>query len=187
MIYADQDEQRGCVKIISRTALSLMPVLISEIISGCLCLLLGLWTIYVTCHINDRYNNLRSDDELVKVTPTTIPITKYPYYQTNKNVVSEINAKDDQIISPTDKSDKGTKYKYICTKDNCNSEKLWEKVSIHSMRFNEKKWIVINNCLLLIFYFIYRLMYWYSISWNLLRIMMTIIHLIQSKMFLKNK
>jgi hypothetical protein len=93
MIYADQDEQRGCVKIISRTALSFMPVLISEIICGCLCLLLGLWTLYVTCHIN----NLRSDNEIIKVTPPTTPVTKYPHYQTVHNVVPEIDDQTNQL------------------------------------------------------------------------------------------
>lgn len=101
MIYADQDEQRGCVKIISRAALSLIPVLISEIICGCLCLLLGLWTLYVICHIDDHYNNSRYDDEITKITPTTVPVTNYPYYQTNKttihNIVPEIKVNDDQI------------------------------------------------------------------------------------------
>jgi hypothetical protein len=99
MIYADQDEQRGCVKIITRTALSFMPVLISEIICGCLCLILGLWTMYITCHINDRYNNLKPEDEIIKVTPTTIPSTKYPYYQTNttlQNLVPDIKANNEQ-------------------------------------------------------------------------------------------
>ncbi len=103
MIYADQDEQRGCVKIISRTALSFIPVLISEIISGCLCLLLGLWTIYVTCHIDDHYNNLRYNDEITKITPnTTVPVTQYPYYQTNKtisNIAPEIKVNDNHTIS----------------------------------------------------------------------------------------
>ncbi|CAF2334762.1 unnamed protein product [Rotaria sp. Silwood2] len=100
MIYADQDEQRGCVKIIRRTALSFMPVLISEIICGCLCLLLGLWTIYFLCHINDRYNSLqKSDDENINVTPSTVPLTKYSYYQTNRsvhNISPEIKIHDDQ-------------------------------------------------------------------------------------------
>ena len=102
MIYADQDEQRGCIKIISRTALSFLPVLISEMICGCLSLLLGLWTIYVTCHIDDHHNNLRyDDDEINKITPTTttIPVTKYPYYQTNQtiqNLVPDMKVNDDQ-------------------------------------------------------------------------------------------
>jgi len=108
MIYADQDEQRGCVKVISRTALSFMPILISEVICGCLCLLLGLWTIYIICHINDRYNNVRPDDTIGNVSPTTVPATKYPYYQTNEtihNVVPEIKINNDQtnklINNPT--------------------------------------------------------------------------------------
>ncbi|CAF3445672.1 unnamed protein product [Rotaria socialis] len=81
MIYADLDEQRGCVKIIIRTALSFMPVLISELTCGCLCLLLGLWTIYITCHLNDRYKNSKSYNDSVKVTQKTAPLTKYSYYQ----------------------------------------------------------------------------------------------------------
>jgi hypothetical protein len=99
MIYADQDEQRGCVKVIRRIALSFIPVLISEIICGCCCLLLGLWTIYVTCHIDDYYNHPRYDDEITKITPTTVPVTKYPYYQTNKtiqNIVPQIKVNDAQ-------------------------------------------------------------------------------------------
>ncbi len=99
MIYADQDEKRGCVKVISQTALSFMPVLISEIICGCLCLLLGLWTIYIICHINDRYNNLRSDDKTVQVTPTIVPVTQYPYYPPNKtiqNIVPEVKVNGNQ-------------------------------------------------------------------------------------------
>ncbi len=100
MIYADQDQQRGCVKIITRTALSFMPVLISEIVCGCLCLLLGLWSIYIICHINAHYENLRSNDEIVKVTPTTVSATKDQYDQSNKiihNIVPEIKINDDQI------------------------------------------------------------------------------------------
>ncbi|CAF0804440.1 unnamed protein product [Adineta steineri] len=98
MIYADQDEQRGCVKIIKRTALSFRPVLISEIISGCLCLLLGLWTICVICHINDHYDNIKYDHEISKEQP----ITKYPYYPTNKtihNIVPVIKTNDDHQIN----------------------------------------------------------------------------------------
>ena len=63
MLYADQDEQRGCVKIITRTALSFMPVLISEVICGCLCLLLGLWSIYVVCQVNHQFRTLRSTNQ----------------------------------------------------------------------------------------------------------------------------
>lgn len=70
MLYADQDERRGCVKIITRTALSFMPILISEVICGCLCLLLGLWSIYVVCQVNHRFNKLRSNNQAVKVAPT---------------------------------------------------------------------------------------------------------------------
>lgn len=92
MIYADQDEQRGCVKIISRTALFFMPVIISEIICGCLCLLLGLWTIYITCHNNNHSNSVRSDDTVIHPSPTTTPETKYISYQPNRtlhNIVPE--------------------------------------------------------------------------------------------------
>jgi hypothetical protein len=92
MIYADQDEQRGCVKIISRTALSFMPVLISEIICGCLCLLLGLWTIYIMCHTNDHYNSVRPDDTVVNASPITRPETNRTIY----NTVPEIKVNADQ-------------------------------------------------------------------------------------------
>lgn len=99
MIYADQDEQRGCVKIISRAALSFMPVLISEIICGCLCLLLGLWTIYIMCHTNDHYNSVGPDDTVVNTSPTARPETKYASYETNRtihNIVPEIKVNGDQ-------------------------------------------------------------------------------------------
>jgi hypothetical protein len=103
MIYADQDEQRGCVKVIRRTALAFMPVLISEIVCGCLCLLLGLWIIYIICHINDHYNNVRSDDAVVNMSPTIVPEAKYPSDQTNKtikSIIPKIKINDDQTNKP---------------------------------------------------------------------------------------
>ncbi|UJR33868.1 hypothetical protein I4U23_021289 [Adineta vaga] len=95
MIFTDQDEQRGCVKIITRTALSFIPVLISEIISGCLCLLLGLWTIYVTYHMDDRYSQSTYKNDLLKTKSMN-----YPYYQTNKtiqNIVPDIQINENKL------------------------------------------------------------------------------------------
>ncbi|CAF1021996.1 unnamed protein product [Adineta ricciae] len=83
LLYADQDEQRGCVKIITRAALTLVPILISEITSGCLCLLLGLWTIYVTCHMTDQYDHNNE-------TRPMQPETKYPYYPANKTIQNRV-------------------------------------------------------------------------------------------------
>lgn len=100
MIYADQDEQRGCVKVISRTALSFMPVLISELICGCSCLLLGLWTMYVIFHVHDNYTNSMSNDQFVQVAQSTIPpLTKHSDYQTNypmHNMISDKKTNDSQ-------------------------------------------------------------------------------------------
>lgn len=99
MIYADQDEQRGCVKVISQTALSFMPVLISEIICGCLCLCLGLSMIYARFQISHSYNNLRSDDHVIKTQQTTEPLKQYSYHLKNRsvhNTISDIKAGDDQ-------------------------------------------------------------------------------------------
>lgn len=67
LIYADQDEQRGCVKIIRRTALSLMPMIICEMICGCLCVLLSIWTIYMLYQSNIEINETLTSEE--KVTP----------------------------------------------------------------------------------------------------------------------
>ena len=77
-----------------------MPVLISEVICGCLCLLLALWSIYIICQINIRYNSLVSNNEPVKVTPTTLPETNY--YQSNKSPVPEMKIDNDQTNKPID-------------------------------------------------------------------------------------
>ena len=85
MIYADQDEQRGCVKIITRTALSFMPVLIAELVCGCLCLLLGLWSIYIIYHITYHYNKMKTNE----------PVGIYSDHQSNK-IVPEVTMKGNQ-------------------------------------------------------------------------------------------
>jgi hypothetical protein len=102
-----------------------MPVLISEIICGCLCLLLGLWTMYITCHINDRYNNRKSED---KITPTAIPSTKYPYYQTNttvQNLVPEFNINDDQTNKLIDNRHTITRHSYPLVSFNNTDKPLY--------------------------------------------------------------
>jgi hypothetical protein len=80
-----------------------MPVLISEIICGCLCLLLALWSIYIICQIKYCYNSVISNNQPVKVAPTTLPETNY--YQSNKtihNLVPEMKINDDQTNKPID-------------------------------------------------------------------------------------
>ena len=90
MIYADQDEQRGCVKIIRRAALSFIPVLSSEIICGCLCLFLGLWTIYASCRVNVRYRSASFNDEPVKVASRINPEATYAHYPSNQGAQSMV-------------------------------------------------------------------------------------------------
>lgn len=95
MIYADQDEQRGCVKIITRTALSFMPVLIAELICGCLCLLLGLWSIYIIYSINYSHNSLKTNKNVSTEIPTNEPARIYSNYQSN-NIVPDMKMKANQ-------------------------------------------------------------------------------------------
>lgn len=105
LLYADQDEQRGCVKIITRTALTFVPVLISEIISGCLCLLLGLWTTYVTCHMTDHNDETRSMQ----------PTTKYSYYPANKtiqNLVANVPINDEYQMNKLTENHAVTRYSH---------------------------------------------------------------------------
>jgi hypothetical protein len=96
LIYADQDEQRACVKIISRTALSLLPVLVSEILCGCLCLLLGLWTTHLTYHIH-RQNN----DELRSMSNTDVP-SKHVHRPSMNNVEPNLSTNNDRTTIPVD-------------------------------------------------------------------------------------
>ena len=95
MIYADQDEQRGCVKIIRHTALLMMPVLISEILCGCLCLLLGLWTIYLIYHRDDQYSNAPPSNDVASEVPGVQPDTKYAYHTARKSASPEMIVHDD--------------------------------------------------------------------------------------------
>lgn len=123
MLYADQDERRGCVKIITRAALSFIPVLISEVICGCLCLLLGLWSIYVVCQVNHRFNKIRSNNQAVKVAPTAttpqtdhyqpvqilhklIPEMKVNENQANKVIDNQTVPRRSNVTTPLNKIDK---------------------------------------------------------------------------------